>query len=236
VHLADEDGGRRSRHARTRARDTAIGRVFVKVYPTPAGWRARRAYRMGEVLSRCGFPAPEPLLCATRGREGILVTRDAAGEPLASIATLPRARKWTWLRRLGASIGALHDLGFVHGDLVPANILVRGDGFVWLDNDRTRRGHVLAWWGGWRNLVQLGRFVVPGISTADRMRVLCAYAHARGCRRTTRKRLARWLAHKTIARRCRIEDLDPVAVARAGFREAMRSGGPFDRAHGRSPA
>src|SRR5205823_2160469 len=127
------------------------------------------------------------------------------------------------LGRLGAEVARLHRAGFVHGDLVPANIRLVGERFVFLDNDRTRRSRLLVRLAGRRNLVQLGRFVVPGLTLTDRARVLGAYAPRRGHRR-----LARWLVAKTMARRCAIDRIPEAAAARAGFRELMRSGGPFD--------
>ena len=81
---------------------------------------------------------------------------------------------------------------------------------------------------GCRNLVQLGRFVVPGLTLTDRARVLGAYAAGRGLSRRAHRRLARWLVAKTMARRCAIDRIPEAAAARAGFRELMRSGGPFD--------
>src|SRR5207253_11452675 len=130
------------------------------------------------------------------------------------------------LGRLGAEVARLHRAGFVHGDLVPANIRLVGECFVFLDNDRTRRSRLLVRLAGRRNLVQLGRFVVPGLTLTDRARVLAAYAAGRALSRARRLRLARWVVAKTIARRCAIDSI-PAATARStGFRELMRSGGP----------
>jgi hypothetical protein len=134
------------------------------------------------------------------------------------------------LRRLGAEIARLHGAGFVHGDLVPPNLRVTGERFVFLDNDRTRRSRLLVHLAGRRNLVQLGRFVVPGLTLADRARVLAAYAAGRRLARWRRRRLARWLVRKIVARRCTIDHIPAEVAARAGFRELMRSGGPFDPA------
>lgn len=235
---ASEPGrGRTSRHARTVAVDTAAGRVFVKRYPPPDGPRARRAFRMGRALAAAGFGAPSPLVVAERGGEGLLVTRDTGGEPLEqAVARRARAGKRTLLRRLGAEVGRLHRAGFVHGDLVPPNLRVRDDAFVFLDNDRTRRSRLLVAWGGRRNLVQLGRLVVPGVTLTDRARVLDAYVRARGWSRARHRRLARWLVAKTTARRCAIDRIPAPVAQRAGFRELMRSGGPFDPARGAASA
>jgi hypothetical protein len=227
--------GRQSRHARTVALPAA--RAFVKVYPAPGERRARRAATMAAALTAAGFGAPRTLVLGWREGAGLLVMRDVGGEPLldalarlAAAGPAARAAKRTLLRALGAEIGRLHAAGFVHGDLVPPNVHARDGRFVLLDNDRTRRGRVLVRLGGRRNLVQLGRFVAPGVTLTDRCRVLAAYAAARGLDRRARRRLAWWLVAKTTARRCAIDDIAVDAARAAGFRALMRSGGPFDAA------
>jgi len=184
-----------------------------------------------------GFAAPSVVLVARRGGEGLLVTRDAGGEELATAVARRRGQapaKRALLRALGAEVGRLHRAGFVHGDLVPPNVRVAGHEnglrLVFLDNDRTRRSRLLVRLAGRRNLVQLGRFVVPGLTLADRARVLIAYAAERRLSRQARRRLARWVVLKTVARRCAIDHIPRETALRAGFRELMRSGGPFDPA------
>jgi hypothetical protein len=228
---ASDAEGRRSRHARTRALEGAHAGLWLKVYPAPDGWRARRAWRMGRALAAAGFEVPDAVLVGVRRRAGVLLTRDVGGgELLDVVARLAGASKRECLRALGRAVGALHAAGFVHGDLVPSNVRVRDGAVAFLDHDRTRRGHALVWWGGRRNLVQLGRFVVPGIGLADRMRVLGAYADRRGLSRRARRRLARWVAAKVTERRIAIDHLPPEQARRAGHGRLMRSGGPFDPA------
>jgi hypothetical protein len=224
--------GRASRHARTLSLAAAGGALFVKTYPAPGGWRALRALRMGQALAAAGLGAPEVVVAARRGGAGLLVTRDAGGEDLLAAVARRRTRlgeKRALLGRLGAEVARLHRAGFVHGDLVPPNVRLVGERFVFLDNDRTRRSRLLVRLAGRRNLVQLGRFVVPGLTVSDRARVLAAYAAGRGLSRRAHRRLARWLVAKTMARRCAIDRIPEATAARAGFRELMRSGGPFDR-------
>lgn len=230
ITLAAAGDGRQSRHARTVSADE----VFVKFYPAPAGPKAVHAWTIGEAMRVAGFAVPEVLLVAQHGADGLLVTRDVGGVGLLSwapsVAPAESLRaKRRMLADLGAAVARLHAAGFVHGDLVPSNVQVRDDGFVWLDNDRTRQSHLLVRFTARRNLVQLGRFVVPGVTTADRWRVVVAYTTARGWSRRARRRLGRWLANKIVERRCRIDHLVPTDAARAGFRVVMRSGGPFDR-------
>jgi len=168
----------------------------------------------------------------------VLVTAEVAAPSLLQAigaaqggAAHPAAKR-RFLTRLGTQVARLHATGFVHGDLVPSNLLADGDTLVFLDHDRTRRSPLLVWWGGRRNLLQLGRFVVPVITASDRMRVLRAYGEARRLAPAARKRLARWLVRATMARRCRIDHIAPGEARRAGFREVMRSGGPFDPVRG----
>lgn len=230
--LVASGAGRTSRHARSVACPTPDGVVWVKTWPAPGARRARRALAMHRALASAGFAAPEPLLFGTRARAGLLVTADAGGvELLAAVGRSgdgapARHAKRALLARLGREVARLHRAGFVHGDLVPPNLRVRGDELVFLDNDRTRRLPFAL--GARRNLVQLGRFVVPGLSLTDRARVLGAYAAARGLGAARRRRLARWVARKVTQRRCAIDHIAPAVAARAGFRELMRSGGPFD--------
>jgi lipopolysaccharide kinase (Kdo/WaaP) family protein len=228
--------GRRSRHARTQGVQTAAGTIFVKSYPPPGASRARRAFAMGRALAAAGFAAPRALLVGSRAGAGLLVTGDTGGDDLlvamARLAAGDSSRRRTkraLLHTLGAEVARLHRAGFVHGDLVPPNLRWRDGELVFLDNDRTRRGRLpLLARGARRNLVQLGRFVIPGVSVTDRARVLRAYATARGFGRRQRHRLGTWVMRKITARRCAIDHICPDVAARAGFRTLMRSGGPFD--------
>jgi len=231
VARADDEGGRRSRHARTWPLEGAHTGLWLKVYPAPDGPRARRAWKMGGALAAAGFDVPDGVLVGVRQRAGVLITRDVGGRALLdAVASARGEAKRDLLRALGRAVGALHAAGFVHGDLVPSNVQVRDGAIAFLDHDRTRRGHALVWWGGRRNLVQLGRFVVPGVGMSDRLRVLAAYADRRGLSRRSRRRLARWVAAKVTARRIAIDQLPPDEARRAGHARLMRSGGEFDPA------
>ena len=223
--------GRVSRHAWTRPLDGPDRGLWLKVYPAPDGRRAWRAWRMAHALATAGFAVPEGVLIARRRREGVPITRDVGGHALLEVVAASRgAAKHELLRALGRAVAALHMSGFVHGDLVPSNVRVREGAFVLLDHDRTRRSRFLVWWGGRRNLVQLGRFVVPGLTIVDRARVLFAYADRRGLSYRARHRLAWWAVRQTIARRVAVDHLTPETASRAGFTTLMRSGGPFDPA------
>ncbi|HEX3409913.1 MAG TPA: lipopolysaccharide kinase InaA family protein [Candidatus Binataceae bacterium] len=204
---------RRSRHASTWqvGLSAGVGReIFIKLFDAPHGFdalkqflRGGRAHHIARVtrqLNDAGLFAPPLLLCgseAASGREIIVTPRVEGDGPLRMLKTLqmgPIDRKRVVLHALGAEIARLHRCGFVHGDLTPFNIFfvhAEPPRFVMIDHERTRR----AGYRGWRrpalrNLVQLGRFDLPGLGATDRMRILMGYTallDGRDRRRTTRR-------------------------------------------------
>jgi serine/threonine protein kinase len=203
--------------------------------------KAFRALKQGEALSELGFHVPLAVAAGEERRfrflrKAFLLTRLVEGSSLPiflqndysmpSSASLLRQKRES-LKQLALEVRRLHRLGFVHGDLVPSNILVRavegGILFFFLDNDRTRRYPVwfsrLLWK---RNLVQLNRFVLPGISLQDRMRFLEFYLGEKP-RRKSHRRLLRWLEKETRKRRQECDNVE----AQVSFRELMRWKGPF---------
>ncbi|MEX1023601.1 MAG: lipopolysaccharide kinase InaA family protein [Planctomycetota bacterium] len=132
--------------------ELADGPVFQKASPLSAragGRHARRRWLLGiepprlaefsnlEWLRQRGFGAPEPRFaaCLVRPRLAFqgLVTRWIDGARAFETADLDE------LARLGAEVGRLHALGFVHRDLFARNLLLAPDGgWVFLD----------AWRGG----------------------------------------------------------------------------------------
>jgi len=205
--------------------------------------KALRALKQGEALSRNGFHAPpaiaagEERMCGLL-RRAFLLTVEIEARPIAALLReqftppldrMRLARKRAWLRKLALETRRLHELGFVHGDLVPSNIFARPEQeevtFFYMDNDRTRRYPAWTPQRLWRrNLVQLNRFVLPGISLQDRMRFLRGYLGERPWTEGER-RLIRWLESKTRQRRKECERIEtPVS-----FRELMRWNGPFAR-------
>lgn len=169
---------------------------FVKVYRRPRGLEPlgrllRRSpidqtIKIGAELRKHGFCVAPLLIRGVNLRDGrmMMVTARAQGTPLAdAIAALGVDRKRIWLEKLGQEVARLHRAGFIHGDLTPYNVFIAEDParFVLIDNDRTRRVRQIgAGRQRLRNFVQLGRFDLGGVTRADRMRVLRAYASALG--------------------------------------------------------
>jgi len=136
------------------------------------------------------------------------------------LAGAPQA-KWRLLKALGEEIARFHRAGFIHGDLTPFNLFIspgENPDFALLDHERTRSGRRWARRQQARNLVQLGRFAMPGISTTDRMRVLRAYARARPLDTAGARRIAEMLARRLH----RDSGLERVAVPQ--FIEGSRHG------------
>ncbi len=192
------DPRRRSRHASTwpiRISGTVSLDIFVKLLDAPRGVAAIKhlirggsalhVARVTQRLNDSGFLAP-PLLVYGRengtGRELIVTPRADGDGPLRTLKAMrsgPVARKRALLHALGSEIARLHRCGFVHGDLTPFNIfIVRAEPprFVLIDHERTRTAGLLARRRqALRNLVQLGRFQLPDITTTDRIRMLAGY-------------------------------------------------------------
>jgi hypothetical protein len=205
---------RRSRHASTWPLRIAAGvelEIYIKLLDAPRGLevlkgmvrggRVDHVARITQALNDSGFAAP-PLIAYGRelasGREIMMTPQAEADGPLRTLRALrdsPVARKRAVLRALGGEIARLHRCGFVHGDLTPFNILiVRAEPprFVLIDHERTgRAGAIAPRRQMMRNLVQLGRFDLPRITTTDRMRVVAGYTAMleRDARRAFARRL-----------------------------------------------
>ena len=199
--------------------------------------KALRALKTGTMLSASGFHVPLAVAAGEQRNHRVLqrsflLTFPVPGSPLplllrdrygAGKANVPWSEKRNALGCLAREIRRLHDLGFVHGDLVPSNIFVSNVGdqerrFFFLDNDRTRRYPRWFPQSLWkRNLVQLNRFPLAGISLQDRMRFFHFYTGRKECSQHDR-RLVRWLEKKTRQRR---RECDRVDVS-GSFRRLMR--------------
>ena len=192
-------------------------------------------WRQGIALNKAGFNVPLTIAVGSAGRLRIakrefVVSEDIAGVPMPVFLRCNKdaevvnpLRKWQSVRRLARLIRRFHQLGFVHGDLLASNIFVsteNGDDvkFYFMDNDRTRR--YPSWFGQSlrkRNLIQLNRLPLPGISLQDRMRFLHAYFDEESLSARSR-RLARWLEAKTRIRRMEVDGADP----NMSFRKLMQ--------------
>jgi serine/threonine protein kinase len=199
--------------------------------------KAVRALFVAEILSERSLNAPVAVAAGEERyarilRRSFVVSLPVEGSSLPDFLrhrldprapALPLRLKREMLGELAREIRRFHDQGFVHGDLVPGNIFATVDSqnsarFCFMDNDRTRRYPV--WWRHrlWRrNLVQLNRFPLAGISLQDRMRFFHGYVQSRKLGSKERK-LLRWLEQKTRQRRRECDAVD----ASGSFRKLMR--------------
>jgi hypothetical protein len=198
---------------------------------------AIRFWWQGLELESHGFGVPQTIAAGELRRwrfveRAFVLTEGIDGQPLpiflTSLVKAPDRRKtlalkWAGVKRLAEVIRRFHDLGFVHGDMLASNLLVGlrdtdQPTLYFMDNDRTRR--YPAWFCQWlsrRNLVQLNRIPLPGITLQDRIRFLQAYL-GRDQWNGADRRLARWLEVKTRKRRHECDGVDPTI----NFRELMR--------------
>jgi hypothetical protein len=230
-----------ARHPQTvEARLTVAGKervLYVKIFHSAQGFSALkdlfrqsnafRFWRQGVALRESGFHVPVTVAVGEQRRfrfvqRAFVLTESIEGQVLPDFLARHDAgcadsralvRKWESIRVFGSLVRRFHQLGFVHGDMVASNILVRetrdGIKFYLMDNDRTRRFPIWLPQPLWRrNLVQLNRMPLPGISLQDRMRFLHAYLNA-GKFSVADRKLARWLELKTRQRRKECDGVDP---------------------------
>lgn len=224
-----------------------VSGLHVKIFHRPQGIsalkdlahqsKARRFWRQSLLLSKYGFDVPRVIAAGEQRRRrflqrGFVVTESIAGHAIPGYLKAREgsrsnretlALKRDGLKQLAGLIRRFHQCGFVHGDLVATNILVFAspkDGLklYFMDNDRTRL------YPSWlpqllwkRNLVQLNRMPLPGISLQDRMRFLHTYLDKRQFSAGDRK-LMHWLEAKTRRRRKECDGVDPSM----DFRRLMR--------------
>lgn len=218
---------------------------FLKVFHRTSGYgafkdflrqtQAKRFWRQGLKLAADGFNVPVTIAIGReRGwgndKREFVLTKKIDGAPLPQFlcnvapgdsASLIEKRRS--IERLAKLIRRFHDRGFVHGDLVATNIFLSKDDndgaeFYFMDNDRTK--HFPAWlpqklWR--RNLIQLNRMPLAGISLQDRMRFLHGYLGVASFSASDR-RFARWLEVRTRQRRKECDGAEP----NQNYRKLMR--------------
>src|SRR5258706_3287541 len=197
--------------------------------------KATRFWRQGLELAAAGFKVPVTIAVGTERGWGIakrefVLTEKIDGAPLpeflcnaAAGDTASLIAKRRSIERLAKLIRRFHDRGFVHGDLVATNIFLSKDDaegaeFYFMDNDRTK--HFPTWlpqklWR--RNLIQLNRMPLAGISLQDRMRFLHGYLGVTSFSDADR-RFARWLEVRTRQRRKECDGAEP----NQNYRKLMR--------------
>ena len=219
---------------------------YLKVFHPSKSWSAfkdvfrmsmaSRAWHQGLALSEAGFSVPLTIAAGEQRRRrflhrAFLLTQKVDGQPahLFLRRLIDRREKnlsdakRSGLREVAGLVRRLHEHGFVHGDLVASNIFVSDaetGGLIayFMDNDRTRRYPSWLPQSLWkRNLIQLNRMPLPGITLQDRMRFFHAYLDSAKLTRSER-RLAYWLERKTRRRRKECDGVDPTG----DFRRLMQ--------------
>ncbi len=223
---------RQSRHADSRLIELPGNHkdpftAYLKLYKKPSGLKAlkehlreskpRRAFRINRELSVHGFITPTTLVCGENKNHdvysGILVIEKLPFVDLSHVPELlhhsnssqHQILKKTLATTLGQEIGRLHNLGYVHGDLVVTNILINPENptaIVFIDHDRsTQVPAFLRERLQMRNLIQVNRHAVKGINHSDRLRVFLAYANTRRWNNQQTKKIMHRIATRTLQRR-----------------------------------
>ena len=219
--------------------------VYLKIFHAArrgAAWKnalrrskAMHAWRVGLELESAGFAVPVTIAAGEERRAGFLrraflLTERVAGQPahvflrehFSATGKWSLAAKRAGLKSAAALLRRFHDAGFVHGDLVATNLFVaaqdHGIKLYFMDNDRTRRYPAWLPQPFWkRNLIQLNRMPLAGVTLQDRMRFFKTYQDALSIAAADRA-LARWLERATRRRRAECDGVD----GSGDFRRLMR--------------
>ena len=212
----------------------ATGSAALKDALRPS--KAFRSWRQGIALTGAGFAVPLTVAAGELRRCRILrrafiMTEKVDGQPAhlflrnwvhCGHSKSGLAAKREGLRRVAELVRGFHQRGFVHGDLVASNIFISDAAgrqmFYFMDNDRTHRYPTWAPQSLWkRNLIQLNRMPLPGITLQDRMRFFKSYLGSQSLA-SGERRLAHWLERNTRRRREECDGVD----ASGDFRRLMR--------------
>jgi len=199
---------------------TASGRHPLRERWKEAAGRgpARREWEALRALADAGVPVPTPLALGTLAQgDPVLAMRWVEGRPLREVLGEGRRARRAILASLARSVAALHDAGFVHGDLHHGNVLVAGEETVLLDLQRarrTRRRRARLDDLGW-----LDYALWPDLSRSDRLRLRAgALGHRRPFDAAARHELA--AVDRAATRRAE-------AHARSRTRRSLRPGRRF---------
>jgi len=220
--------------------------LFLKVFHGGSGMaaikdifrdsKAFRSMHQASALARHNFNVPIAVAAGEKRGYGLLrkafvLTSGVEGEALptflrqqgAGAPSISLVEKRNALKHLALEVRRLHELGFVHGDLLPTNIFVyrspsKESRFFFMDNDRTRQYPTWVPHTLWRrNLLQLNRIPLPGVTLQDRVRFLGHYLGLKEWGNKERQLLV-WLERKTRRRRADCDSID----SSVSFRQLMR--------------
>lgn len=127
------------------------------------GNRAKRALQGHLLLEKNGFAAPKVVL----QKKNYLVMECITPEVPLSQFLKDTVDKKEAIRQLAETIGRLHACNICHGDLRWGNVLVRGEEFLFLDNERTVQYRRLPARKRLKNLVQLNLIPEEGLVSRE---------------------------------------------------------------------
>lgn len=172
-------------------------RAWLRELVRPA--KARMEYDRARAIAARGVPTVVPLAVATRPPtagpgDSFLITRSLVGAgPLntfieTTLPTFAPIRQASIRQRLASELGAfvarMHDVGILHHDLHPGNVLVRLDdddrlALFLIDLHAVSLGRPLGWQTSRDNLTMLNRWFTLRVGRADRLRFWRSYAAKR---------------------------------------------------------
>ncbi|MBU4129060.1 lipopolysaccharide kinase InaA family protein [bacterium] len=189
-----------------------IGKTWIDLY-RPS--KAMREFVLGNRLSEMRIPVAEPLAVGEKRnfrllKKCFLITEELSlGTNLSlhvnSFHTLLNKEKIRekreFISKLAKSIRDIHNRGFTHGDLNTSHIMVRGNGFYYLDFENARLKKRASDFRWIKDLSRLNESMPSYITRTDKLRFYKEYAKGNKAKEKKIRRYLKRIESRTIKKK-----------------------------------
>jgi len=189
-----------------------IGKAWTDLY-RPS--KAIREFVLGNRLLKIGIPVAEPLAVGERRtlrllKKCFLITEELSQARNLSlyVNSLPPPlnkeklrEKREFISRLAESIRDIHNKGFTHGDLNTSHIMVKENGFYYLDFENARLKRKASDFRWIKDLSRLNESMPSYITRTDKLRFYKEYAKGNRVKEKQIRRYLRRIEKRTLEKK-----------------------------------
>jgi tRNA A-37 threonylcarbamoyl transferase component Bud32 len=189
-----------------------IGKAWTDLY-RPS--KAIREFVLGNRLLKMGIPVAEPLAVGEKRNLRLLKKCFLITEELSQARNLSLyvnslhpplnkkeiREKRAFISKLAESIRDTHNKGFTHGDLNTSHIIVKGNGFYYLDFENARLKRRASDFRWIKDLSRLNESMPSYITRTDKLRFYKEYVKGSKAKEKKMKRYLRRIERRTIKKR-----------------------------------
>lgn len=189
-----------------------IGKAWTDLYRSS---KAIREFVLGNRLFEIGIPVAEPLAVGEMRNLHLLKKCFLITEELSQAKNLSLyvnnlhpplnkekiREKREFISKLAESIRDIHNKGFTHGDLNTSHIMVKGDGFYYLDFENARLKRRASDFRWIKDLSRLNESMPSYITRTDKLRFYKEYAKGNKAKEKKIRRYLKRVEKRTIKKR-----------------------------------